>query len=624
MGHQDWINSLDFPLEETAEPVSVELSSAWEKLSDACVESAMGHTLYQEFLPLGKLLSILSVKNVAELLRQEFPDHQEEFLHQVYDAEGRPKRLKIMGTLLLMGQLVFLRDFIKANVEDSQIPLRLKRLDGRPILYDRDEKRIPSDHTWSWDYHQAEFFTMKQMQLCSLFCTVKKEDPNAGFVNHFQLLDKAILPFPVCKNPETMRGGFGIVTKVKIEPSHLNYEGRDQKPEYFSVKTIRHDLPDHPDEAESLAKWPVIRERADREHLHRLLFSFRRAGRYHLVFEWADGDLKNFWQEMPSLYTLTCHDHVRCDIKPQNILWFKNYQDKKKDHLVIADLGLTQFNTTQSKSRVVWADVRGYTQTYKAPECDVEEHVGGKYDIWCIGRKEEDKKHRVHANFAGDVFYNLYSDGQQNDASSKTTATNQVQFRAEIKSTVKQWIKDLQAHERCSTSINNFLELIGKRMLIPDASQRKSAGEILVELIDIQKKCETDATFACSPKNAPLGHGLEGTVDNQHHHKPDATAIQSQYLAGMTGGQENPDAELPRGQTQEMTSGDENDLILAGEPGPSFSTFRCIDTPPASLFSETPRTKSIGSSVSSLQQTSSINKLIESFKLLTISKRCRR
>ncbi|RSM13239.1 hypothetical protein CDV31_005943 [Fusarium ambrosium] len=331
------------------------------------------------------------------------------------------------------------------------------------------------------------------MEVCGLFCTVKED---GKFMNHFRLPGDFILPFLGCDPPVVLSGGFGKVTKVKIEPSHLWYKNNSRKPEYFSVKTIWHDLPEHPGEADALARRLAIQNAEDREHLHRVLFSFRRADCYCLVFEWADGDLTKLWQEMPNSYQPDVYEHVcwffrQCvgimrslhglqnhassfssrdgigrviydachgrhsDIKPENILWFKNYEDNQKDHLVIADLGLTQFNTTKSKSQVAWADVGGYTETYKAPESDVKRSIGGKYDIWGIGcvfllhasvfllgnvkcveafsklREKEGQERRSH--LSDTIFYNLVSGGY-GDAGSPTAKSTR--FRAEVKVTV--------------------------------------------------------------------------------------------------------------------------------------------------------------------------------------------
>lgn len=504
MGHRDWIKSLrdgkaSATLSENLwKPIKVEVSSIRSELNKACVKPARHLGSEHAFLPLGHLLRILSPKNVDGLLRQKFPGDLERFDHQVYGKNGDPKRLKIMGTLILMENLEFLRDFVQAGVEDLQLPLALEEEEERIVLFDRHGNMIESPHKWSWGYGHADFFMYKQMQVCSLFCTLKED---GAYMDHFRLPGNFILPFRNCKPPVVKYGGFGQVIKVEIEPSHLLYKGKSRKPEYFCVKTIRHDVPEHPDEADSLARRLVIRDRKDREHLHRLLFSFRRVDFYYLVFEWADGDLTELWQEMPKRYKPSDHEHVcwflrQCvgimrslhglqnhtsslapgeggrpvfydachgrhsDLKPENILWFKNYQDSKKDHLVIADLGLTQFRTTKSKSRVAWADVGGYTEAYKAPESDVKHVVGGKYDIWGIGcvfllhasvflrgdagcieefserRKAEANKHPRHGNCVDNAFYYLVREGEHGDISSRTS--NRTQYRGEVKKEVRE------------------------------------------------------------------------------------------------------------------------------------------------------------------------------------------
>ncbi|KAG9496027.1 hypothetical protein J7337_012599 [Fusarium musae] len=402
-----------------------------------------------------------------------------------------------MATLILINGLNFLLDFVKAKVEDSQLPLTVHRRGQQPILYDRENNEIECSKNWTWSYPEAEYFTMKQMQLCSLFCTIDEEEQ---FMDHFRLPADFVLPFVDSDPPVIRSGGYGKVTKVFIEPSHLWYRGTYPKPECFAIKAVQHSSIDHPSEADSLARRLVIKKLADREHLHQLLFSFRRADYYYLVFEWADGDLTDLWETMPSLYRPDVEEdacwffrqcagivqslgslheqrssytastvkeivHValegkygrHSDIKPQNLLWFSDFQGDKKDHLVIADLGLTQFNTSQSKSHVSWAGVKGYTQTYKAPESEGSGRIGVRYDIWSLGcvflehasvflmrdkscvrtfsnsRLKEDKYLNRSGNYHGDTFYNLI---REKDLTDTYTSIGSSGIRGEVKKTV--------------------------------------------------------------------------------------------------------------------------------------------------------------------------------------------
>ncbi|KAF5652003.1 serine threonine kinase [Fusarium sp. NRRL 25303] len=436
MGHSQWLKSLvpyrvsasmSGEVQDSDPPMAdVDLSSVWVTLMNASRTPAIDHTGKQAFIPLGQLLRILSPGNVEKILSQKFmAEDLISLTNEVYGADGKPKRLKIMATLILVNGLHFLLDFVTAKIEDSKLPLTVQRQGQQPILYDREKNEIESSRNWAWSYPDAEYFTMKQMQLCSLFCTINDE---GHFMDHFRLPADFVLPFVDSNPPEIRSGGYGKVTKVFIEPSHLLYRGRYPKPECFAIKAVQHSSIDHPSEADSLARRLVIKKLEDREHLHQLFFSFRRADYYYLVFEWADGDLTDLWERMPTLYSpdvyedacwffLQCSGILRSlgslhkqrssytastleeivhvalkgnygrhsDIKPQNLLWFSNYQGDRKDHLVIADLGLTQFNTSQSKSHASWAGIKGYTQTYKAPESEVNGEVGTRYDIWSLG-----------------------------------------------------------------------------------------------------------------------------------------------------------------------------------------------------------------------------------------------
>lgn len=80
------------------------------------------------------------------------------------------------------------------------------------------------------------------------------------------------------------------------------------------------------------------------------------------------------------------------DIKPANILWFRNdTNDWNHGMLKITDFGLTTFHREQT-TKVLKDKVRGVTQTYMAPEYELNDpvtgqvtHISRKYDIWSLG-----------------------------------------------------------------------------------------------------------------------------------------------------------------------------------------------------------------------------------------------
>lgn len=228
----------------------------------------------------------------------------------------------------------------------------------------------------------------------------------------------------------------------------------------------------------------------DAEHLVPLQLAYKHGHSYFLVFPWADGNLKEFWKNVPAepsspdcavwlfrqcygiarglrkihhlgtiptgnlddeLPEIFAYDNKQWgrhgDIKPENILWFENY-DEHRDFLVISDFGLTQFNSADSRSKVPQETVPGATGTYKAPELDLDEDISPRYDIWSLGcvfleflswfllgndqteddfaraRLDDEKRH--NSVYASDRFYGLIQ-----------SATNpQVNVDAEVKQSV--------------------------------------------------------------------------------------------------------------------------------------------------------------------------------------------
>jgi serine/threonine protein kinase len=162
------------------------------------------------------------------------------------------------------------------------------------------------------------------------------------------------------------------------------------------------------------------------KHLINLLLTYRYRDRYHLIFDWADSNLLNYWKkkhpkpEMPvrdckfakwvckqwlgiveglqAIHLCPLHDNedsanIRVhgrhgDLKPENILWFKNpYFDKSAESLgafVISDFGLTSFHRSITKSQLNPENL-GRSPTYRSPEYDVQSTVSQKCDIWSLG-----------------------------------------------------------------------------------------------------------------------------------------------------------------------------------------------------------------------------------------------
>jgi serine/threonine protein kinase len=167
-------------------------------------------------------------------------------------------------------------------------------------------------------------------------------------------------------------------------------------------------------------------------HLIRLLATFTFDEKAHLIFPWANsGNLKELWkapqlqphrhnhsslvvtwissqnlgltralerihycpvetEDMDNLLVDNERAYGRHgDMKPENILWFKDERLEDKESsigvLKIVDFGFADFRSEHSRSDVRRSLVGGFTDTYKAPEYDTNEPISPKYDIWSFG-----------------------------------------------------------------------------------------------------------------------------------------------------------------------------------------------------------------------------------------------
>lgn len=179
-----------------------------------------------------------------------------------------------------------------------------------------------------------------------------------------------------------------------------------------------------------------IRDSTD-NHLIPLQLAYKHGSDFCLVFPWADGNLREFWQQQQAdpgdlacirWFFEQCHGIARGlrkihhltttvkkkpaeavlnaenatamllgaggpderewgrhgDIKPENILWCKDYGGHK-DHLLISDFGLTRFSTAHSRSHVPRDQVQGFSGTYRPPDLDLQGETSQRYDMWSLG-----------------------------------------------------------------------------------------------------------------------------------------------------------------------------------------------------------------------------------------------
>ncbi|KAL6924066.1 hypothetical protein FSST1_001340 [Fusarium sambucinum] len=369
----------------------------------------------------------------------------------------------------------------------------------------------------------------------------------------YELDPSCVLPITEVGEPKL--GGNGSVKRIAIHHAHHNYDnvGKEHSSTYFAVKTLHFHSDDRfQKEVEALERLSTKPKYKSPDHLVPLELAYRHGDKCCLVFPWASGNLKEYW-ELHEKHASN-HGHVvwffkQChglalglhrlhsprsyarsatgnnsnihtaedilgdkygrhgDVKPENILWFNNYNGDN-DHLAICDFGSTEFNNLNTKSLVDANQVCGYSITYQPPDSHTDSKVGQKIDIWSLGcvflefvswfllgygpTVEEFPKARMMANpessngiVRKDQFFQFV-----------TARGGGGETLAKVNPGVIQWIEKLHDLHTCPDSIHEFLDLIQRRMLQPRAWDRSKSSDIRHQLLDIYQQCCNDHSYA--------------------------------------------------------------------------------------------------------------------------------
>ncbi|KAK8124423.1 uncharacterized protein PG998_000182 [Apiospora kogelbergensis] len=334
---------------------------------------------------------------------------------------------KIFALLNMIERADLIEGFIESEGRlcDSDLPFEMKQLNGQSRGYEFLFGKLK--------YFEMEaLFTKQQLFLVPVF--------GRGIV---QVHKYAILPFYEDKNASSNFGHAGTVKKVKLHAAHYN-DGTKSVSSISKTSTASGNEEDimlpcaiktlHANDFQTRpSSYPASCEKEisnlmrvrdiDQDYLIELLFAYIHDSKYHLVFPWANGNLRSLWRDQyPDPNTPQRNDSLarwvfeqshrllqglkiihgygvrrgsngtrnaghgtHGDLKPENILWFGepgNHLDLGK--LKISDLGGAQFHTSFSKSLVHLRELH-ITDTYQAPEAYWVDTVGQSYDTWSLG-----------------------------------------------------------------------------------------------------------------------------------------------------------------------------------------------------------------------------------------------
>ncbi|RYP66629.1 hypothetical protein DL771_007698 [Monosporascus sp. 5C6A] len=336
--------------------------------------------------------------------------------------------------------------FINNNIADHDLPL-VKGRSGNKGSYNL---RLNSFDEYQWTV-LSPFFSRG----------------NRGTVRFYPLDDKTILPFiedssrdANIEDEEDFQGGHGSISQVKIYSSH--YDFHDIPETYgsestFAVKRL------HSRNREMFSREvDALKRLSGQKHIVPLLATFEHKNSYHLIFPWANANLRRYWAMFPNPWTdkgyglwvaRQCKGMAQGlsiiheppneqsddysyeyalepnrgrepernkaygrhgDIKPENILWFRDDPSSGLGILEIADFGLTRFHQKQSRSNISPVGM-GNSPTYRAPEFDMPDGLLSRsYDIWALGC--------LYLEFI--TWYFLGSDGVTQFSTSRETKCN--------------------------------------------------------------------------------------------------------------------------------------------------------------------------------------------------------
>ncbi|KXH67560.1 serine/threonine protein kinase [Colletotrichum salicis] len=402
------------PQDDTSDDADVQTTS--DAMFAASITSASED---KGFLPFDALRRIVTPSAVQRLLGHAFPHFKPKVINSWVskisgkpdEVKAQPQRRKIFAILILMEQVKLIEDFIKHNVDDSSLPLEIKRnTRHKPVIQLQKKDGSVLNCLNHWRTKHINNFVQCQETICTPFFKLPGND-----VHYYEITSKTVLPFQ--EYDLVQIGGYG--------------SDRGKVLRHFAVKQLHLETyEEYAREVELFERLGVGSRGPEPDHLIQLQITYKYGQSYYLVFPWADGNLREFWSKtvanpgsraetvwflsqclglvralrrIHNLRTMSKEDDYapvssdpkalldnkhwgrHGDIKPENILWFKKYEESRRNFLVISDFGLTRFNSADSRSKVAYDAVRGFSGSYRPPDVDLKRTISQRYDIWSLG-----------------------------------------------------------------------------------------------------------------------------------------------------------------------------------------------------------------------------------------------
>jgi serine/threonine protein kinase len=461
---------------------------------------------------------------------------------------------KIFAILVSIGKGSLVSSFLTEGITDANLPINIPKGSSQQKAW-----ITPIKTFGSWSSRELDDFRRVQWYFLSPIFT------NAR-TQHYELDDNCVMPFIRDKEHEAKSGGFSDVWEVVIHPAHqklfdsvsqfvsiLNQSDWYQNGNLpIALKRLHsRQYDDFKHEANILTALAMKKH----NHLIKLLATYKFRGQYHLMFPFANSNLRQYWEEKEPHLSLenlnwwlkqmlglasalcTIHnfrsatpsnrivqntsqpDHFLStrkmvmsreeerygrhgDLKPENILWFETTESATNNLgiLQIADLGLGAFHRLGSRSNVEAKSVGG-SPTYVPPECALDRPISRAYDIWSLGCIFLEcviwllEGPKGLGDFANDRLIKT-PDGVYDDSFFIVALRSDTgKCAADVRLSVREWIRDLHTHRRVSAFIHDMLDLIAKEMLVVRPQDRITSRRLSQKLEEFTTRASTDEGY---------------------------------------------------------------------------------------------------------------------------------
>ncbi|KAI1260941.1 kinase-like domain-containing protein [Xylariaceae sp. FL1019] len=510
------------------------------------------------------LRNILSKEIIVPLFRQykaRTPSWRKVNIHHLCD-EVHENQIIVLALLVLFRKGGTIIQFLENGVSDAKLPLMYTddACASDLHLHGQAHVRLECFGDSEWTIQMKKDICQMQWHL-DVPCLGMGPDLVA---KHFDFPVEKVLPWikeatdtrnHTDKTAIRQSGGYSQVQRVYIHPDYHDFRDILRKigllsssSNYFALKVLN---PESDKELDGMYRNEIQHltnfNGTSSRHLVTLLTSFTHREKRHFLFPWATCDLFTYWDRQQSqpqnlesvrwfsrqllglvdaVKTIHWPAHIQHaygrhgDLKPDNILWYQQYENDPRGILVVSDMGFTVIHRTYSRSKDCAAEV-ARAPDYHPPELDTKDvDVSRKYDVWTLGciflemltwflgeshDRNKFKLSRTEIDFklrgpTYTFFQLVHSNDHQIEAKVKQSVL--IVSSASVFSLVLEdadccikCMEEIRRHSNRSQLTDDIVNIIQNRMIIINPSERADMRSLHKDFTDLNDKCQSDSSY---------------------------------------------------------------------------------------------------------------------------------